>query len=355
MEKLLRDHSICDMRSALEVHRDDLSRVKETYDLLSNHYFTHATPNLFNSSLKKNQLSSCMLLNNQDDSIEGIYQTFKECSILGAASSGIGLSMTNIRANGSVIKSTGRKSEGIPRFLMIYDANAGVISQGGKRKMSTAIYIEPWHSDFVDVIEMRANDNVSPLRARELFYAVWSNNLLYERARDNLDWSFFCPTKAPMLCNTHGEDFKKQYLEYEHQKLYSHQMPARELYKKIAMLMLETGGPYNLNKDACIAKSNMKHTGILNSSNLCAEILIPSGQIDGQEEIGVCTLASINLTKFVVGTTYDFEQLANIAGILCNNLNNVIDNQFYPLEECKRSSMRRRPIGIGVQGLQMYL
>lgn len=352
------------MRTALDIHRDNMEMVKECYDLLSQHYFTHATPTLFNSSLKLNQQSSCMLLTNFEDSIDGIYQTIKDCSVLGARAAGIGLDMTNIRSKGSVIKSTGRPSRGIPAFITIHDVNATVVDQGNKRKMSSAIYLQPWHSDFIDVMEMKSTDNTSPLRARELFYAVWSNNLLYERAKNGEMWSFFCPTETPKLLNTWGDEFRDAYLEYEKNKLYTKQISAQDLYKKLALLMIETGGPYHLNKDECNAKSNMKNVGHINSSNLCAEILIPNGHIDGNYEIGVCTLASINLTKFVDGCvkydndgnmlsrpTYDFEQLSNISGNICNNLNNIIDTQYYQLDACKLSSARHRPIGIGIQGL----
>lgn len=351
------------MRCAIEIHRSNMDKVKETYDMLSLHYAIHATPTLFNSCLKNNQLSSCMLLTNDDDSVEGIFETIKDCAILGSKSGGIGLSVNNIRASGSIIRSSGRPSDGVPSFLTIHDKVSTVIDQGRKRPMSIAMYIEPWHADFIEFLEMRAVDNTTKLQGRHLFYAVWSNNLLMERAENNELWSFFCPIDAPKLQNTYGDEFKKHYLEYENAKLYRKQMPAREVYCLIAKQMKEHGRIYHLNKDACNEKSNLKNVGHLNCSNLCCEILIPSGRINGEKEIGVCTLASINLTKFVTPAVfnnqgviisngkYDFDQLGKYVQILVENLNNVIDVQMYPVEAGKRSSMRHRPIGIGVQGL----
>lgn len=351
------------MRTAVELHRDNIPMVKETYDMLSQHYFTHASPTLFNACTVKPQLSSCMLLTNAGDSIEGIYETLKQCSILGATSGGLGVSVSNIRATGSTIGSSKRESKGVPGFLTLHNLNCTIIDQGGKRKMSEAIYIEPWHADFPTILHMRANDNTTPLATKELFYAVWSNNLLYQRARDGKDWSFFCPVDAPKLLSTYGDEFEKIYVEYENAGLARSTMSAQELYVQIAIMMNETGMPYHLNKDACNAKSNMKNVGHLNSSNLCAEILIPSGFIDGHNEIGVCTLASINLTKFVTPIKYspsgevislgeyNFNELHRITQVACTNLNLVIDNQLYPLIEGEISSKRHRPIGIGIQGL----
>jgi ribonucleoside-diphosphate reductase alpha chain len=325
--------------------------------------YTHATPTLFNACLTKNQLSSCMLLSNSEDSIEGIYDTFKQCSILGAASAGVGLSVANIRSEGSLIKTTGSKSRGIPSFLTVYDINSVVIDQGGKRSMSIAIYVPVWHADFMTVLEMKSN-NQSNLRTKHLFYAVWSNNLLYKRAMAGEMWSFFSPDECPKLLNTYGIEFEKVYEEYECNKsLIKFQLPATNIYEKIATIMVETGGPYHLNADACNFKSNMKNVATINCSNLCAEILIPSGKIDGHEEIGVCTLASISLPMFCTPVEYnqdgsvktqgsfDFDRLHTIAGNCCKNLNQVIDRQLYPVEACKRSNLRHRPIGVGVQGL----
>lgn len=351
------------MRTAIEIWKDDFAKVKETYDLLSQHWFTHATPTLFNSCLKKNQLSSCMLLTNEEDSVEGIYESLKKCSILGANAAGIGLDVTNIRAAGTLIKSTNRPSRGVPAFLQVYNENVKVIDQGGKRKMSIAIYMQPWHKDFPEFLHMRANDNLSPIRARELFYAIWTNELLFKRAAENKDWTMFCPVDAPKLMNTHGKEFEENYIMYEsNNEIPRRTIAAQALLSDISRMMMETGVPYCLNKDACNAKSNMKNVSHINSSNLCAEILIPSGNIDGQHEIGVCTLASINLSKFVKPAkidvngiheygTFDFKKLGDITRVVTRNLNKVIDTQYYPLPEGKLSSLRHRPIGIGVQGL----
>lgn len=351
------------LRVAIEIHGDKFDAVKETYDLLSQGYFIHATPTLFNSLLRKNQLSSCMLVTNKGDSVDEIFDTIKQCAILGANAAGIGLSVSNIRANGSLIKSTGRPSKGVPSFMMIHDITSTVIDQGGKRNMSQAVYIEPWHADFMDIINLRANHNMTAIRARDLFYAVWSNNVLYERAINGEMWSFFCPTDAPRLLETYGDEFKAAYLEYESRGVARGQMPAQKIYMEIAALMIETGQPYHLNKDACNAKSNMKNVAHINSSNLCAEILIPSGNIDGHNEIGVCTLASINLSKFVkpakldnyghiaIAGEFQYDKLYYVASVITQNLNNIIDNQYYPLADAERSSRRHRPIGIGIQGL----
>lgn len=354
------------LRCALEIHRDDLVNVKDTYEWMSMFMFTHATPTLFNSCLRKNQLSSCMLLTNESDSIEGIYETLRKVSILGASAAGIGLSVSNIRATGSIIKSTGRPSKGLPPFLTIHNHNTSVIDQGGKRRMSVAIYIEPWHADFINVIDMASNENLSGYSARELFYAIWNNNVLVDRVKNNQPWSFFCPTEAPKLLTTYGEEFRQEYEKYEAAGLARSTIDARELYVKIATLMAEVGGPFHLNKDACNFKSNMKNVSIINCSNLCTEILIPSGDIthNGKTriEIGVCTLASISLSGFVTACKwdnegnivepgeFDFAMLHQVAGVVCRNLNKVVDNQYYPLDECL-SNRDHRPIGIGVQGL----
>ena len=358
------------MRTAIEINKQDLfsmpprfDRINKVYEQMSEHYYIHATPTLFNACLRKNQLSSCMLLSNEGDSIRGIFDTITKSAILGGQSAGIGIAVSNIRATGSNINSTNRESKGLPMFLTIYDTVASVIDQGGKRKMSIAMYIEPWHADFLDVLDLKANDNLSPVRARNLFYAVWSNELLYKRAMSGQMWSFFCPTKAPKLLTTYGTEFEVWYSEYEHNGLFEKQMPATEVYTHIAKLMIDTGGPYHLNKDACNAKSNMSNVGIINCSNLCAEILIPSGTLSDENEIGVCTLASINLKRLTTSCKYDkegnmiesgsfdFEQLLAVSRQLCVNLNSIIDNQLYPLRDGELSSLRHRPIGIGVQGL----
>lgn len=350
------------LRCALEIWRDDFDNVKTTYDFLSKFIFTHATPTLYNSCLNKNQLSSCMLLTNKGDSIDGIYDTLRDCSKLGAESAGIGTDFTNIRARGSNIKSTNRPSKGLVPFLNVHHANVCAIDQGGKRKMSMCVYLQPWHSDFLDVLNMRANDNADG--AHELFYAVWNNNLLNKRVKENGMWSFFCPSKAPKLLTTYGAEFEEAYIAYENTPgLVISQMPAQELYVKIATMMLETGVPYHLNKDACNFKNNMRNVAITNCSNLCTEITIPSGEIDGEQQIGVCTLASVNLTAFTTCAKldnngdiaepgkFDFMGMRAAVRQMVKNLNRIIDVQRYTLPECRRSSERNRPIGVGVQGL----
>lgn len=351
------------MRTALEIHRNDLAAVKETYDMLSTFKFTHASPTLFNASYKKNQLSSCMLLNNRDDSVEGIYQTIKECAQLGAASAGIGVSVTNIRAKGSLIKSTNRPSKGLISFMLPHNITCYTIDQGGKRKMSEAVYCEPWHADFMELLQYKSPTNKSGTILDKLFLAVWGNTLLNERVKSGDSWSFFCPTKAPKLLTTFGDEFNAAYVMYESAGLAASIMPAIDVYLAITELMIERGQPYNLNKDACNAKSNLKNVCHLSSSNLCAEVLIPSGEIGGEYEIGVCTLASINLPAFVTPATWsltgeievegkiDWKGITDITKIIVNNLNKVIDNQLYILPACERSSRRHRPIGIGIQGL----
>ena len=343
------------MRCAIEIGRDNLTMVKNCYDSLSLFEYTHATPTLYNSCLKKNQLSSCMLVSQCDDSIEGIYETFKQCSILGSQSAGIGVDFSSLRAKGSIISSTGRESKGVSSFLRVYDTNVTVIDQGGKRKMSIAAYLQTHHADFLDFLQLRANDNVSQNRAREIFYAIWHNELLFKRARNSEQWSFFCPKDTPLLLSTYGDEYEKHYCAYEMAGLARSTIPARDLLIIIAEMMMDTGIPYNMNKDACNKKSNLKNVAITNSSNLCCEILIPSGKINGENNIGVCTLASINLAAMVGEhgnkKEFNFWKLQKVAIDLVYNLNSVIDNQYYSLPECERSSKRYRPIGIGVQGL----
>ena len=350
------------LRVALEIHRDDFNAVRESYNMMSRHLFTHATPTIFNAGLRKNQLSSCMLLTNAEDSVEGIYETLRDCSVLGAAAAGIGVSMSGIRAKGSIINSTGRPSRGVPAFRDMHNLNVTVIDQGGKRFMSEAVYMEPWHADFMEVMQSRSNEHEGGEGAKNLFYAVWSNNLLYERAKASEDWSFFCPTDAPLLQSTYGEEFKKAYLDYESRGLARSSIKAQAVYEMLAKLQMETGQPYHLNKDACNAKSNMRNVAHINCSNLCAEILIPSGIINGKKEIGVCTLASIALPKFTTPCTwkdeqiyqtgkFNYEELDKVVRVVVRNLNKIVDCQLYPLEACKRSSSRHRPVGLGVQGL----
>ncbi len=352
------------LRTALELWRDNMTMVHTCYDYMSQFYLTQATPTLFNSCLKKNQLSSCMLLTNYEDSISGIYETVTKSAILGAESAGIGIDVTNIRARGSLISSTNRPSRGVLPFMHLYNATSEeIIDQGGKRPMSIAVYMQPWHSDFCEFIELRSNDNNGQFRFRELFYAVWNNNLLNARVRAGAKWSFFCPTRAPKLLTTYGKEFEKVYEEYENAGLANSEVPAKQVYDLIAKLMIETGQPYHLNKDACNFKSNLKNVAMINCSNLCTEILIPSGIVDDTRHIGVCTLASINLKKLTkpcvlnsdgqidVPGYFDYDRLREVTRMAVRNLNRCIEVQRYTLDDCRRSSERFRPIGVGIQGL----
>jgi len=355
------------MRIAVELYMPNIQSVIKCFKQLSNLRGTHASPTIFNSCTTRPQLSSCMLLTNEGDSVEGIYETRKKCAQLGAATAGIGVSLDTIRATGSMIKSSRRPSRGVPSFIRGYDSDAEIIDQGGKRKMSLAIYMQPWHADFLTAISMSKPTAKAHMQAHNLFFAAWHNTLLYKRVQAKNTWSFFCPTKAPKLLTTYGKEFDEAYEEYEKAGLASHTMPAVDVYRTIAEVMYESGRPYNLNKDACNEKSNLKNVHIINCSNLCAEILIPSGEIDGENEIGVCMLNSINLSKhvktpiqWVNGTPneslkpsdrIDWTSLEETTRSFVRNLNQVIDRQQYILPECERSSLRHRPIGVGFQGL----
>jgi ribonucleoside-diphosphate reductase alpha subunit len=357
------------MRVAIQLFYKNgtLDDVLEYYKMLSNHSATHASPTCYNACIKMNQLSSCMLLTNSEDSIDGIYKTLKDCAVLSAATAGIGISVSNIRAKGSLINTTKRASDGIMPFLKVHNTSGYAINQGGKRNSSTAIYIEPWHADFLEVIENRMPDKH---HINNLFIATWLPNLLHKRVLENGTWSMFCPNSCPKLFETYGDEFDMVYIEYENLGLAKLQVPAKEVYMKIAMLMFETGLPYNLNKDACNYKSNLKNvTPILHSSNLCAEILIPSSK----DEIGVCMLASINLMHCIKHVEWEngspkrdtitdwwldyinVDHISTITKLLVRGLNNVIDDQLYLLPECENSSKRHRPIGVGVQGMANVL
>lgn len=361
------------MRIAVELWNDTVApsdrwrvvdNIRKCYEILSDIRATHASPTVFNSSTTRPQLSSCMLVQNEEDSVEGIYYTFAKCAQLGAATAGIGIDMSNIRATNSMIKSSRRPSKGLPSFVSLYDMNCQIIDQGGKRKMSIAIYIPPWHADFLRVLHMAAPDVKEDMRAHNLFYAVWHNSLLFKRVQAGENWSMFCPTDVPDLLKLSGKAFDDAYLRYEAAGLAREVVPAKQIYIEIAKLMYESGKPYNLNADACNEKSNLQNVANTPCSNLCAEIVIPSGMIDGQREIGVCTLASINLPKHVKSAVswvngipqidefnMDWEELQLTTRQLVRNLNQVIDRQLYVLEECRRSNLRHRPIGIGYQGL----
>ncbi len=337
------------MRAALGIHNTDIDAAIETYNLMSEKWFIHATPTLFNACTPKPQLSSCFLLSMTDDSIGGIFETLTRCAKISQSAGGIGLSIHNIRGKGSYIKGTGGTSNGIIPMLRVYNDTARYVDQGGgKRKGAFAIYIEPWHSDIMDFLDLKKNHGKEEMRARDLFYAMWISDLFMQRVEENGDWSLFCPNEAPGLCDTYGGEFDALYHKYEKEGRAKKTIKAQELWFKILESQIETGTPYMLYKDACNKKSNQKNLGTIRSSNLCTEII----EYTSPDEVAVCNLGSIALQKFVNGPgDYDFDKLFEIATVLTKNLNKVIDINYYPIEEAKNSNMRHRPIGIGVQGL----
>ena len=337
------------MRVAVGIHMDDIDSVLETYNLLSEKWFTHATPTLFNAGTPKPQLSSCFLLTMKEDSIDGIYDTLKQCAKISQSAGGIGLSIHNVRATGSYIKGTNGVSNGIIPMLRNFDMTARYVDQGGgKRKGSFAIYIEPWHSDIFEFLQLKKNHGKEELRARDLFYAMWIPDLFMKRVESNEDWSLFSPDEAKNLHETYGEEFEKLYEKFEKEGKARKTVKAQDLWFEILEAQIETGNPYILYKDAANKKSNQKNLGTIKSSNLCTEII----EYTSPDEVAVCNLASIALNKFVKDDlTYDHQKLYEITKVITRNLNKVIDVNYYPVEEAKNSNLRHRPIGIGVQGL----
>jgi ribonucleoside-diphosphate reductase alpha subunit len=337
------------MRVAVGIHMEDLEAAIETYNLLSEKWFTHATPTLFNAGTPKPQLSSCFLLNMKDDSIDGIYDTLKQCAKISQSAGGIGLSIHHVRATGSYIKGTGGVSNGIVPMLRNFDMTARYVDQGGgKRKGSFAIYLEPWHADIKEFLELKKNHGKEELRARDLFYALWIPDLFMKRVEDNGEWTLFCPNEAPGLCDVYGDEFERLYEKYEKEGRGRKTIKAQDLWFEILESQIETGTPYMLYKDAANKKSNQKNLGTIKSSNLCTEII----EYTSPDEVAVCNLASIALPKFVTEEgNFDHQRLYDITYVVTKNLNKVIDINYYPVEEAKRSNMRHRPIGIGVQGL----
>ena len=336
------------MRVSIGIHLDDLDAAIETYTLMSKKYFTHATPTLFNSGTPKPQLSSCFLLTMQDDSIDGIYNTLKQTAKISQSAGGIGLSIHNIRATGSYIAGTNGTSNGIVPMLRVFNDTARYVDQGGgKRKGSFAIYIEPWHSDIFDFLELKKNHGKEEMRARDLFYAMWIPDLFMKRVESNEEWTLMCPNECPGLYDTHSEEFEKLYLKYEKDQKGRKTIKARELWEKILEAQIETGTPYMLYKDACNRKSNQKNLGTIRSSNLCTEIL----EYTSKDEIAVCNLASIALPMFVKNNSFDHKELFKVTKRVTKNLNKVIDRNYYPVKEAENSNFRHRPIGLGVQGL----
>ena len=337
------------MRVAVGIHGDDMEKVAETYSLLSEKWFTHATPTLFNAGTPKPQLSSCFLLTMKEDSIDGIYDTLKQCAKISQSAGGIGLSIHDIRAKGSYIKGTGGVSNGIVPMLRNFDMTARYVDQGGgKRKGSFAIYMEPWHADIFDFLDLKKNHGKEEMRARDLFYALWISDLFMKRVENNEDWTLFCPHEAPGLADCYGEDFEKLYTKYEKEGKGRKVVKAQDLWFEVLEAQIETGTPYMLYKDAANKKSNQKNLGTIKSSNLCTEII----EYTSPDEVAVCNLASIALPKFVKEDgTYDFQKLYDVTYVATRNLNKVIDVNYYPVEEARNSNMRHRPIGLGVQGL----
>jgi ribonucleoside-diphosphate reductase alpha subunit len=336
------------MRVAVGIHKDDIKSVLETYEYMSQKYFTHATPTLFNSGTPRPQLSSCFLLSMKDDSIEGIYDTLKQCACISKWAGGIGISMHNIRATNSYIRGTNGSSNGIVPMLRVFNDTARYVDQGGgKRKGSFAVYLEPWHADVFEFLELKKNHGNELHRARDLFYAMWIPDLFMKRVEANGEWSLFCPNEAPELYNTWGEKFESLYVKYEAQGLARKKIKAQQLWFAILESQIETGTPYMLYKDSCNRKSNQQNLGTIRSSNLCCEVV----EYTSKDEVAVCNLASIALSMFVNDAVFDFKKLHEITKIVTRNLNRVIDVNYYPIPEAKRSNLRHRPIGIGVQGL----
>jgi ribonucleoside-diphosphate reductase alpha chain len=335
------------MRVAIQLHGDDFPRVKETYDALSQGYFIQATPTLFNSGTKHPQLSSCFLVHMQDDSIKGIYDTLGECAQISKWAGGIGLSVHNVRARDATIKGTNGKSTGLTPMLKVFNDTAKYVNQGGKRNGSFAIYLEPWHADIEEFLRLKLNTGSDDERARDLFYGLWICDLFMQRVEQDAYWSLFSPDTCPGLSDCWGDDFVELYCRYERKNLAVKEIPAKKLWQMIVDAQIQTGGPYLLYKDACNAKSNQQHLGTIKSSNLCTEII----EFTSPEETAVCNLGSLALPKFVKDGAFDFEMLRKYTAILARNLDLVIDKTYYPTEKCKRSNLRHRPIGIGIQGL----
>jgi ribonucleoside-diphosphate reductase alpha chain len=337
------------MRVALAIHGTNFDLVKETYNLLSQKYFIHATPTLFNAGTPRPQLSSCYLLGMEDDSIEGIYNTLKDCAKISKWAGGIGLHIHNVRATGSHIKGTNGTSNGIVPMLRVFNMTARYVDQGGgKRNGSFAIYLEPWHADIEDFLDLKKNHGDEEMRARDLFFALWIPSLFMEKVKNNDDWGLFCPHKCPGLADCYGEDFRTLYDKYMSEGKALKVVKSRDLWFKILDSQMETGTPYLLYKDHANEKSNQKNIGVIKSSNLCTEII----EYSDKDQTAVCNLASIALNKFVLpNKSYDYEQLHKVTKIVTTNLDKIISINFYPTDKTKTSNILHRPIGIGVQGL----
>lgn len=336
------------LRVAVGIHKDDLESVVETYNMMSEGWFTHATPTLFNSGTPKPQMSSCFLLTMKEDSISGIYDTLKSCAQISQNAGGIGLAIHDIRAKGSYIKGTNGTSNGIVPMLKVFNDTARYVDQGGgKRKGSFAIYVEPWHADIDDFLDLKKNHGKEEQRARDLFYALWIPDLFMKRVEENKEWTLMCPNECPGLTDTWGEEFEALYTKYEKEGKGRKTLKAQDLWFKIMESQIETGTPYMLYKDAANGKSNQQNLGTIRSSNLCTEII----EYTAPDEVAVCNLASVALPKFVKNGKFDHDRLFEVTYQVTMNLNRIIDRNYYPIPEARNSNMRHRPIGIGVQGL----
>lgn len=336
------------MRVSVGIHLNDIEAVKETYELMSKKFFTHATPTLFNAGTPKPQMSSCFLLTMKDDSIDGIYDTLKQTAKISQSAGGIGLSIHNVRATGSYIRGTNGTSNGIVPMLRVFNDTARYVDQGGgKRKGSFAIYLETWHADIFEFLDLKKNTGKEEMRARDLFFAMWTSDLFMKRVQEDSTWTLMCPNECPKLCDVYGDEFEALYTSYEAAGKGRKTIKARELWEKILESQIETGTPYMLYKDAANRKSNQKNLGTIRSSNLCTEIL----EYTSPDEIAVCNLASISLPMFVENGKFDHQNLYNVTKRVTRNLNRVIDRNYYPVPEAENSNMRHRPIGLGVQGL----
>jgi ribonucleoside-diphosphate reductase alpha chain len=338
------------MRVAVGIHKSDIESAIRTYNLMSERWFTHATPTLFNAGTPKPQMSSCFLLQVKEDSIDGIYDTLKMCAKISQSAGGIGINIHNVRATGSYIKGTNGTSNGIIPMLKVYNETARYVDQGGgKRKGSIAVYLEPWHADIYDFLDIRKNHGKEEMRARDLFTALWIPDLFMKRVEAEGDWSLMCPNECPGLSDCHSEEFEALYTKYESEGRFRRQIKARELWAAIIEAQIETGNPYMLFKDAANSKSNQQNLGTIKSSNLCTEII----EYTSKDEVAVCNLASIALPRFVDEKTgtFDHNKLFEITYVATKNLNKIIDRNYYPIPEARNSNMRHRPIGLGVQGL----
>jgi len=347
--KLIETPQYLFMRVAIGIHGKDIPAVLETYDKMSQGLFIHATPTLFNAGTPRPQMSSCFLIANKGDSIDGIYGTLTECAQISKWAGGIGMHIHDIRANKSRIRGTNGQSDGIIPMLRVFNATARYVNQAGRRKGSIAVYVEPWHADIMDFLELRLNQGDEEARCRDLFSAMWIPDLFMKRVEEGGNWSLFCPDKAKGLSDVYGKEFEELYTKYEEEGLANATVPATEVWKAILKSQTETGTPYMLYKDACNSKSNQKNLGVIKSSNLCTEII----EYTDKDETSVCNLASIALPKYVnkETKTFDYDKLHEVTKVVTKNLNRVIDRNFYPVETAKRSNMRHRPIGLGVQGL----